>query len=162
MHSARLTYEPLEARHAEALLSLARDAHVRRWLLDGEIVPDAWPEIVLDVVRGVRAEHGLDFYVASADGAPVGFCGYFVFEEHGPEPQLLYALLEPHTGRGLATEMAEALIEVARRAGRDTILSAVDAPNAASIRVLEKVGFEATGSVPGAFGETIMFRRSLL
>ncbi len=61
----------------------------------------------------------------------------------------------------LEARHAETLIEVARRAGRETILSAADVPDAASIRVLEKVGFETTGLVPGAFGETIVVRRSL-
>ena len=36
---------------------------------------------------------------------PVGFIGYHVFEDLGPEPQLLYAFLERVTGRGFATEL---------------------------------------------------------
>ena len=60
---------------------------------------------------------------------PVGFCGFWVFESLGPEPQLLYAFTEPNTGRGYATEAGRALVAAARAQGMTRIVSAVDAPN---------------------------------
>ena len=55
--------------------------------------------------------------------------------------------------------MARASIANARTcAGFGDIAAAVDAINAASLRVLEKVGFERCGSRPGAFGPTLLLR----
>lgn len=162
MFSPRLRYEPVGAADREVLLALARDDHIRRYLLDGEHVEDEWPDAVFAIVDGVR-EAGLDFYLVyptDADEA-IGFAGYFVFEELSPEPQLLYALTEPWTGRGLATEIGRALVDAARAAGRTSILSGVDAPNVASLRVLQKLGFVETERRPGAFGDTIMVRLDL-
>jgi RimJ/RimL family protein N-acetyltransferase len=46
-------------------------------------------------------------------------------------------------------------MEYAREHGGLTdIRAAVDEPNVASVRVLEKLGFTRTGHVPGAFGKT--------
>ena len=85
-------------------------------------------------------------------------CGFRVFDALGDEPQLLYALPEQHTGKGFATEVARALVEYARRAaGFAEVSAAVDQPNRASIRVLEKVGFRRGGEAPGAFGRTLLF-----
>ena len=80
----------------------------------------------------------------------------------GPEPQLLYALLAKHTGRGYATEMARSLVVyAAKNTSVSVLVSTVDEPNAESSRVLEKVGFESSGSDPGAFGRILQYRYSL-
>ena len=61
------------------------------------------------------------------------------------------------TGRGLATEMAAASIAEARRhAPFDQILASVDEVNAASVCVLQKLGFDRVGTKPGAFGDILM------
>lgn len=86
----------------------------------------------------------------------------FVLLKRGLEPQLHYALLPDHSGRGLATEIAEALIDYARTNSELTLLySGVDEPNVASIRVLEQVGFERIGDRPGAFGRVLEYRLPL-
>jgi len=62
-----------------------------------------------------------------------------------------------------ATEMACALVEFVRCPTSDTvILSAVDEPNVSSVRVFEEIGFQSTGSSPGAFGKMLYFRLALL
>jgi RimJ/RimL family protein N-acetyltransferase len=66
---------------------------------------------------------------------------------------------EAFTGRGYATEMADWAITTARRQpGFAEIVAGVDEVNVASVRVLEKLGFERTSSHPGAFGQTWVFR----
>jgi RimJ/RimL family protein N-acetyltransferase len=137
---------------------MATDAHVRRYLLDGQVVPRTW---AVDAVQtSVRARQGggvglwlLD--LGTDPREPIGFAGFWVFEELGPEPQLVYALLPEHTGQGYATEAAEALITFARwGGGHGDITASVDEPNRASIRVLERLGFAQRGQAPGAFGTT--------
>jgi RimJ/RimL family protein N-acetyltransferase len=56
--------------------------------------------------------------------------------------------------------MARAAIAEARRhPGFETIVAGVDAANAASVRVLEKLGFRTAGVQPGAFGDTLVLAR---
>ena len=55
--------------------------------------------------------------------------------------------------------MARASITHARTRGRlRDIVTSVDEVNRASLRVLEKLGFERCGSRPGAFGPTLLLR----
>jgi RimJ/RimL family protein N-acetyltransferase len=55
--------------------------------------------------------------------------------------------------------MARGAIAYARsRAGFETIVAAVDEINAASLRVLEKLGFERIAAQPGHFGNVWVLR----
>lgn len=149
-----LTGEQLPAFH-----QLVTDPHIRHYLTDGQVLPRAWCEQVLAASDALFSAHNMGLWLVHLEegGPPVGFCGFHVFADVQPEPQLLYALLPPVTGRGLATELAQALVERAHRQARwPVVYAAVDAPNAASVAVLARAGFVANGRVPGAFGEMLL------
>src|SRR4029453_757000 len=79
-------------------------------------------------------------------GAPAGGGGA-VFPPHPPPPvlEIAYALLLEHWGRGIAVEATRAVMTWGARHLRMTEFHAsTDAPNLASIRVLEKLGFRET------------------
>ena len=155
--SARLRFRAVEVGDVPELHDLAVDPHVRRFLFDGEIVPRAW---AIAAIETSRDEPGVGLWLLH-DGAatrPIGFAGFWRFAALAPEPQLVYALRAEHTGKGLAREAAAALIERARASGTGDVHAAVDEPNVASIRVLERLGFERCGEAPGAFGRTLRFR----
>ena len=58
--------------------------------------------------------------------------------------------------------MARAAIADARaRGGFSEIIAAVDAVNAASVRVLEKLGFERVTTLQGSFGDMFSYRLRL-
>lgn len=163
--SRRLSYRRLGPDAADAFHRLVVDPHVRRYLMDGQVMTPAWSRAALLDSERLFAARGLGLWLlheaGREAGEPVGFAGFRIFEEMDPEPQLLYALVEAATGRGYATEAARALVRLASDpAGADMaeIPAAVDAPNTASSRVLEKLGFERTGQVPGAFGPTFLYR----
>ena len=83
----------------------------------------------------------------------MGFCGLLEIPSVHPQPQLVYAMFERFAGQGYATEMARASIAQARRhAGLSTIIASVDEANVASVRVLEKLGFQRGARRRGAFG----------
>jgi ribosomal-protein-alanine N-acetyltransferase len=159
--SPRLAYEPVRLDTLDAFHALIEDAHVRRYLMDGEVMPRAWSE---DRVRDSIAlfeRRGVGLWLArdTDSNALAGFGGFLVIPSIDPEPQLVYALLEPFTGKGYATEMARALIADARTLrGFTEIVAAVDAANAASSRVLEKLGFTRTGTFQGTFGDAFTYR----
>lgn len=97
-----------------------------------------------------------------ASGDAIGICGLFQ-RAALPQPDLGYALLSRAHGRGLATEAAAAVLAWARRDLRLARVLAVVAPhNAASARVLEKLGFRAEGEVELAPGDRArLFARDL-
>ena len=78
-------------------------------------------------------------------GAPelVGCCG--LSRRPSGSVELGYWIARPHWGRGLATEAARALIEIARTLGLRSLEAGHFVDNPASARVLEKLGFVALG-----------------
>lgn len=75
-----------------------------------------------------------------ADDVFVGMCG-LLRRDILPDVDLGYAFLPEHWGQGYAFEAANATAELAvRRFGLNRIIGVVKEHNAASIRVLEKVG----------------------
>jgi RimJ/RimL family protein N-acetyltransferase len=156
--SARLTYRRLTAGDLDAFHALAVDPHVRRYLLDGQVVPREWADSELAASEALFASRGVGLWLVAEADETIGFAGFRLFPEVEESPELLYALLERATGRGLATEIAAALVVHARDVGLEPIAAAVDEVNGASVRVLEKVGFRPRDAVPGAFGLIRLFR----
>lgn len=88
-------------------------------------------------------DHGFGMWVVTAKGEdhPAGLCG-LVRRDVLPHVDLGYALLERQWGRGYAQEAAAAVLAHARGVlGLATVAAIVNPDNAASRRVLEKVGF---------------------
>ena len=161
VRSERLTYRPVTPADLDAFHGLVRDEHVRRYLMDGNVFPPEWSAGQIRDSQALFASTGIGLWLAhdSQSGALVGFCGFLVLPEVHARPELVYAMAEQFTGRGLATEMARASIAEARaHAPLDEILASVDEVNAASVRVLDKLGFERAGTKPGAFGNMLMMR----
>ncbi len=139
---------------------------MRRYLLDGELMEPDWCEAEVqrsdELFDSVGVGLWLVFEAGAGEQGAIGFCGYRRFEELSDGPQLLYAFLGAFTGRGYATEAAHALIDFAKvNTPLRKIDSAVDEPNTASARVLEKVGFRRCSDVPGAFGRILVFEMVL-
>lgn len=143
IRSDRLHYERFEVRALDELTALFRDEDVRRYLLDDMVVGPDWveEEIAASDARFDGGSLGL-WSVRSKPGDPViGFVGFRPFFDP-PRLQLLYGFLREVWGRGFATEAAEAACRVAfEDVGFDRIEVAVDVPNTASVRVLERIGF---------------------
>ncbi len=80
-------------------------------------------------------------------GELIGNVGVGPKEELGGEVELGYAVSERYAGRGLATEAAKAAVWWAfERCGLDYLVAIVLPENAASKRVLDKLGFIPAGS----------------
>jgi RimJ/RimL family protein N-acetyltransferase len=63
-----------------------------------------------------------------------------------------------HTGSGLATEAAAAVLDWAERHGVD-VYASVRPPNPASVRVLEKIGMRLVDSYSDEDGQRDIYRR---
>src|SRR5215471_9253422 len=151
----RLVLRAFAPADEDTLFAIFRDDGVRHFLLDGNLVDRDW--VRAEIQGSVRrfAEGGLGIFLARepiGDG-PVGFAGFRPFREP-PVLELLYGLYPAYWGKGLASEMSRAMIALAfDRHGLDVIDTAVDEPNVASVRVLERLEFTVVPRSPGAFGE---------
>lgn len=142
IRTERLLLAPLSTGDAEAVHELWTRVPVRRFLWDGERVP---PDETLAIVSASMValrdnEYGLWSARLGAGEPLVGITGFWPFFDP-PRIQLLYLLAPDAWGRGLATEMARAMLRFGfEEHGYRTIEAAVDAPNEASIRVAERIG----------------------
>ena len=142
MTSKRTILRPFAERDADELLTLFRDPAVRLYLLDDSLVSAEWvhDEIVASDARFANSGTGLWSIRLANDVSIIGFVGFREFFDP-PQLQLLYGLLPGHWGRGLATEVAATVCDHAfRELGFSEVVAAIDIPNEASGRVLERIG----------------------
>jgi [ribosomal protein S5]-alanine N-acetyltransferase len=160
--SERLRYAPLRRDDLQTFHALIQDEYVRRYMLDGRVMTEDWTAARIEDSEALFAERGVGVWLARTRDTDelIGFCGFFTFDPPGSEPQLMYAMFDRFAGRGYATEMARAATAFAGQRGFSQVVAEADGVNGASLRVLEKVGFERIATLPGAFGD--MFRLRLL
>lgn len=102
----------------------------------------------------VRFQMGRMAMIRKDDLAWLGWCGLRKDEETG-EVDLGFRVYRQYWGQGYATEAALASIDYAWSLGLDRIIGRAVIQNAASIRILEKIGMKREGvmdfhGMPGA------------
>ena len=152
LETERLWLRALSPDDASALFSMKKDPESVRYT-GGDCltsVEEARQEICKRVLPDY-ARHGFGRWavilktepiqnLAGDSGLLVGVAGLKRLDELG-EVDIGYRLLPEYWGRGLATEAARAAIDYGFRVLKlPRIIGLVDAPHAASIRVLEKCG----------------------
>jgi len=161
MESERLRYSELGPHNLYGFHSLVQNDHVRRYLFDGQVLPIEWSRETIRTSQSLFEQRGVGIWMVNhkVTGELVGFCGFFEIATVHPEPQLVYATFHRFVRTGYATEMARASIAEARRhEGFATIIASVDEVNAASLRILEKLGFKRIATRQGAFGNMFLLR----
>jgi [ribosomal protein S5]-alanine N-acetyltransferase len=155
LETRRLELRPLAPDDALELLRVCNDPAVRRHLFDGGPVSEEAAGAMIRHSERDFAEGGVGLFGLRRRGTKglIGFCGLFVAEGVG-EPELAYALLPSWWGRGLGTEAARAVAGHAlEAAGFQRVLVAADGANAASARVIGRLGARPLGrispSLPG-------------
>ena len=109
-----------------------------------------WPYTEDEAKRFAALEHSETYptflLIQRTDGAPrlVGACG---LGERDGVAELGYWIARPYWGLGYATEAAPAVIGIARSIGHKRLVAGHFIDNAASGRVLRKIGFRSTGRV---------------
>jgi RimJ/RimL family protein N-acetyltransferase len=124
--------------------------------------PLAWAEGRL--VKAYRElGHGFWAVQRREDGELLGMCGLFK-RAALPEPDLGYALLAEHEGRGYALEAARACVDHARTVlGWPTLMAITALDNPPSVALLKKLGFIEQGQeqLEGYNEPSRVFRLSL-
>lgn len=142
VRTARLNLREFVATDFEAVHAYSSDPRVTRYLFFGPRDADSTAEYLEELLASQRELPRTRFELAveeSVSGRLIGACDLSLVESNVVD--LGYMLDAEQWGKGYATEIALALVDAAffdLRAQR--VISTVDVNNAASIRVLEKIG----------------------
>jgi len=160
IETERLFLEPYAETDLDAIHALWTSPGVRRYLFDNEIIPVDFVRAEIESNARSFEQYGWGQWKAVLkDGESLaGFCGFREFHEP-PQLELLFGVGEPWWGRGLAVEMARAMIALGFSLwGFERVQGSTDTPNEASIRVMEKLGMreirrEVTNGLDTAYFE---------
>jgi [ribosomal protein S5]-alanine N-acetyltransferase len=150
LRTERLVLRPFADADAPDLVSLHTDAHVLRYW---DSPPWPGPERATPFLAACRqlADEGTGVRTAverGSDGEFLGWCSVARWNPDFRSAALTYCLREAAWGQGYATEAARALLLWAFAAlDLHRVQAEVDTRNAASARVLEKLGFVREGTL---------------
>lgn len=151
MHTDRLTLRPFRAEDAEAFAAYRSDVDVARYQ-DWD-VPFTMKAAEVFVARQVGMgwpSPGDWLQVAvEREGRLAGDVGVG-WSSSGRRVTIGYTLAADQQGRGLATEAVEAVVDRLLADGTRRIDATLDPENVASMRLLERLGFEYEGRQAGA------------
>ncbi len=102
----------------------------------------------LELYLTTQEENGLSLWAVrdKCSGQLLGDCGLMPIRWYGPEIEIGYRITRERWGEGLASEAAAAVVAFGfRRLGLDVIVGRAQRENAASLRVLVKLGMEYLG-----------------
>ncbi len=142
IHTERLTIRALATSDAEALWRGSLDEDNRRFVPDEyfETIDDAQEtlDFLLEAARGEEGPYVCPMCTESGE-----YVGYVQLCRVDEGWEIGYHTVKAHTGKGYAAEALKAFLpEAARAVGASKLYGVVLEENAASVRVLEKCGFE--------------------
>ncbi len=139
--TSRATLQPLGLADTDLVHAIWTHPDVRRYLCDGRLVSMQQSRDWLAASARNFAVRGFGLWGVQLDeGALAGVVGCQRWPG-SDEPELMYALRPEWWGQGLATETTQAVLAyVFERLGQPMAVAATDPPNAASIRVLDRLG----------------------
>jgi ribosomal-protein-alanine N-acetyltransferase len=154
----RLTLRPFTQADAAPLFEYARNPNVTRYTLwEAHRSLDETLSFVNEYALLRYREGTADPYAITLapDPKPIGSCGCFWASQPNQTMELGYWVAEPYWGRGIAVEACRVLIDhVFMQYEPKRLQARVISGNAASMRVLDKLGFRYEGTLRSA-----LFRR---
>jgi [ribosomal protein S5]-alanine N-acetyltransferase len=134
---------------SEPMLAVYGDPEVMRYIPGGPMADIGAVGRELATYAEEQRTRGFAFWavVERASGEVIGDAGYGIFDPTG-DVELGYTLARHTWGRGYATEAARACLE-AGLANLDVprVVAVVEAPNAASMVVAERIGMTRLGDI---------------
>jgi RimJ/RimL family protein N-acetyltransferase len=150
LETERLTLRPFTAADSDDLFALQSDAYVLRYWDSPPWDDRSRVDRFLDVCRRM-AEEGSGARVVverTSDGAFLGWCTFNGWDPGVRSASLGFCLTSAEWGHGYATEAARALLGWAYDVlDLNRVQAEADTRNAASARVLEKLGFVREGTL---------------
>jgi ribosomal-protein-alanine N-acetyltransferase len=143
LKTSRCSLRPISGADLARLHEMWTSPGVRRFLWDDEIIPLSEARLALERSEQLFRDraHGLWGLWLPDPPALIGFAGLWPFRDP-PQLELVYGLAESHWGQGYATEAARAIVAYCFASlDMPVVCASTDAGNAASIRVLDRLGF---------------------
>lgn len=156
----RLALEPLGPEHITGLARILADPRVGATL--GGVQDEAWVRAHVASVREAWERDGFNWWAAldRTTGEVVGRGGLSRKPIDGSiEVEAGWTIAPERWGEGLATEVGAAAIADARDRGIGTLVSITVPHNAASRRVMEKLGFAYDHDIVYAGVPHVLYRR---
>ena len=148
LETARLRLRPFTLADHDAIHAVYADPEVMRYVGAGPHATLAATASALRTYADVLTRAGISFVavVERDTGAVIGDAGLHPAGGSGPDVELGYTLARAAWGKGYATEAGEALLDHAFGPLQlDRVIAQVEPGNAASRRVLEKLGMDERG-----------------
>jgi RimJ/RimL family protein N-acetyltransferase len=143
------TLRPLRIEDAGPWLEVVNEAELRRltsWNVD--TLADM-ERNVQSYLSGPKALTTRRWAIVDGDGVFCGTCGFKDWDREARTAELAYELAAARRGAGVMTAVANAALEHARTEMKlRTVTALVNLENAPSIRLLEKLGFVRTETLP--------------
>jgi RimJ/RimL family protein N-acetyltransferase len=159
LETPRLVLDTWQSGDWTALRPIATDVEVMRYITGGTPWSD---EQIRDFVERQIAlyrhrGHCRWKLLEKPGGEMIGFCGVGFWRDH-PDPEIGWWLARHRWGLGLATEAAvPALRDALDRVGLRRIISVAMADNAASIRIMRKLGLRLDGEFESGSFELVRY-----
>jgi RimJ/RimL family protein N-acetyltransferase len=163
LETERLAGERLREEHFDYLRSVDTDPDVMATLGGVRSENETWEMLRAGLAHWERNGFGPWVFRERATGEIVAGAALRRVEIEGREEvELGYRVAAASWGRGLATEMAQALVALARdRLGLEEIVALTLPYNLASRRVMEKAGFTYERDIEWAALPHVLYRRRL-
>jgi len=164
-----IVIRPSREADVEAMLAIYR-WHIRRGIEEG--VDDSGtpqPDDLRDRRKNLR-DHRFPHLVATRNGDVIGYAYGVLFRKR---PAYRYTVKHSiyvhhqHLGRGIGRLLLAEMIDACAAAGFRQMIGYIDADNAASLALHDRLGFARVGLLPavayryGRWADTIMVQRSL-
>lgn len=140
----RLTLRPVQPADVGTLHRHWTHPAVRHYLWDDVVISADDIQAIVRTSIALFEQHGFGLWALrlNSDAALIGCGGYWYFRDP-PELELVLSLDEAHWGRGLAAEACRALLTYGFDGlGMDVVQASTDPPNAASVRLMERLGMQ--------------------
>jgi RimJ/RimL family protein N-acetyltransferase len=146
--TARLRLSPLRADDVDEWFVTLDDPHIGTYIGGPDVTTrEALAERVAATLAGPPAhfdeDEWVNLIVRRADGLMVGRVEATITRRPGEAwAEIAYVFAPAHQGQGYASEATAALLQALAADGVGTVLAAVHPDNAASVRLLQRLGFE--------------------
>jgi ribosomal-protein-alanine N-acetyltransferase len=142
LETDRLVLRRLTIADAPFILGLLNEPSFVRFIGDKRVrTLDEAREYIAQGPMASYEQHGFGLYLTSLkDGTPIGMCG-LLKRDVLDDVDIGFALVPPFWSQGYAGEAAAAILDYGRTVlGLERIVAVANPDNAASIRLLEKLG----------------------
>ena len=145
LETERLTLRPFVEDDFEAMHAMRSSPEVARYLYQGPTSPEETRDRLTRMIANSEWVNEDDWFSAAAveraTGITVGDLAFHWVSERDKTAEIGFVFDPRHQGKGFATEASRALLDWAfGSAGMHRVIGQLDARNAASARVLEKLG----------------------